>query len=196
MSHISASGPADDPAAPGDHPPAPGESARQANLLGTASLLVADRLRAATESGVPPGADAPAALVALHTFLGGATIDALSRVLALSHSGTVRLIDRLAQAGLVERRPNPDGRAVALHLTAGGTRAARRAMAAREAVAGAALEPLDPAERAELARLLEKLLAGLVEDHAAARRCCRLCDVDACGHPDRCPVTQALLDRH
>jgi hypothetical protein len=36
------------------------------------------------------------------------------------------------------------------------------------------------------------LVGGLAGDRLTARRVCRLCDADACGHPQRCPITQAV----
>lgn len=167
------------------------ELARDANLLGAVSLAVAERMEEAIELPSLPGASVPAALVALETFLGGESIDALRRVLRLTHSGAVRLADRLQAAGLLERRDAADGRAVALALTPAGRAAARGALAAREARLREALAPLTAAERAQLRRLHEKLLAGVTTDRASAGRLCRLCDGDACGHPSRCPVTQA-----
>ena len=53
------------------------------------------------------------------------------------------------------------------------------------------LAPLDAEQRAALSRLAEHLLAGVTTGRASARRVCRLCDADACGHPERCPVTRA-----
>ncbi|MEO8686777.1 MAG: helix-turn-helix domain-containing protein, partial [Solirubrobacteraceae bacterium] len=78
-------------------------SARQANLLGTLSLAVTGRVEAAVAARSPHGPSAPAALSALEGYLGGEPIDTLARVLGLTHSGAVRLVDRLAGAGLVER---------------------------------------------------------------------------------------------
>ncbi|MGH2825093.1 MAG: MarR family transcriptional regulator, partial [Thermoleophilaceae bacterium] len=66
------------------------------------------------------------------------------------------------------------------------------AVRAREGALEEALAALDPAERAELARLHEKVLATLTDGRAAARRICRLCDGRACGHEEGlCPVTRA-----
>jgi DNA-binding MarR family transcriptional regulator len=168
------------------------EGSRQANLLGTCAVAVAERVRAATDSPAVPGPSTPAALIALHTFLGGTTIDGLARVLHITHSGTVRLADRLEAAGLVERRAGADGRAVSLHLTTAGRRAARALQAEREAAIEHVLAPLDAHERQALTGLMEKLLGALAVDRPAARHLCRMCDVDACGHPDTCPVTQAV----
>ena len=92
---------------------------------------MADRMREATESAASHGAAGPAALTALDEFLGGRSMDDLRRVLGLTHSGAVRLVDRLAADGCVERRAGADGRSVALVLTAKGRRVARRVRAAR-----------------------------------------------------------------
>ena len=168
-------------------------SARQANLLGTLALAVTGRVEAAVEAASPHGPSAPAALSALEGYLGGEPIDALARVLGLTHSGAVRLVDRLAAAGLVERRRGADGRSVAVTLTAAGRRAAVGIRAARESALADALAVLDAGERRALTELNEKLLAGLTSDRASARRICRLCDIEACGHErGTCPVTEAV----
>jgi hypothetical protein len=102
------------------------------------------------------------------------------------------VVDRLVAAGLAERRPGADRRAVSVGLTEAGREAAARACEARAEVLEEALARLDPAERAELARLHGKVLAALTDGRAAAGNICRLCDAHACGHFEgRCPVTQA-----
>ena len=156
---------------------------REANILGAFSIAVADRVRAPS---------AAAALLSLHTWLAGASIDGLARVLALSHSGAVRLVDRLAAEGMIERRASADGRTVALHLTAAGHAEAERLQGLRLAAVADVLAPLSDAELALFTGMLERLLAPFVPDHAAAGRLCRMCDPDACGHPETCPVTLAV----
>jgi MarR family transcriptional repressor of emrRAB len=165
-------------------------SARTANLLGAHSLVVADRMRRAAGMEL----SSAAVLSALETFADGVSIDQLRRVLGLSHSGGVRIVRRLASRGLVAREPDPaDRRAVRLHLTAEGRRAARRVIADRKQTLAALLAPLGARETADLERLLERLLAAVTDEREAANRICRLCDPDVCGHPERCPVTQAAL---
>jgi DNA-binding MarR family transcriptional regulator len=160
--------------------------AHEVNATGALVLEVARRVQEAAAAASPHGASAPAALAALHGLTGGQSIDALRRVVGLTHSGAVRLVDRLAAAGLVERRVGVDGRAVALQLTPEGRRAARRVLARREAAIESVLAPLDPGERAELARLHERLLRALTGGQEERRRVCRLCDVEACGRD--CPT--------
>ncbi len=156
--------------------------AHEINAFGAVALEIAGRVEAAGEAG-PSGS---AALVALDGLANGGSIDALRRILGLTHSGAVRLVDRLAAAGLAERRVGVDGRSVSLRLTPEGRRTARRILARREAALEQVLAHLSPAERTTLTRLHEKLARGLSGGPEDRQRICRLCDVDACG-PD-CPV--------
>ena len=107
-------------------------------------------------------------------------------MVGLTHSGAVRLVDRLVAAGLAERRVGTDGRAVALQLTPEGRRSARRVLSRREAAVEGVLAPLTPSERATLAALHERLLGSLTSGQVERRRVCRLCDVEACGRD--CPT--------
>jgi MarR family transcriptional regulator, negative regulator of the multidrug operon emrRAB len=164
-------------------------SARAANLLGAHALVVSDRMREAAGMEL----SSAAVLTALQTFADGASIDALRRVLGLSHSGGVRIVKRLEAEGLVTREPDPaDRRAVRLHLTEEGEREARRLLAARQAALTPLLAGLGEREGAALERLLERLLASVTGSGEDANRICRLCDPGVCGHPARCPVTQAV----
>lgn len=160
--------------------------AHEANALGALALEVARRVQAAGDAASPLGASVPAALTALHGLTGGQSIDALRRVVGLTHSGAVRLVDRLVAADLAERRVGADGRAVALQLTPEGRRAARRVLARREAAIEGVLAPLTSSERATLAALHEKLLGSSTSGQEERRRVCRLCDVEACGRA--CPT--------
>lgn len=165
---------------------------RGANLLGTLSLAIADRIREEATARAPSTGGAPAAIVALDTFLAGASIIELSRVLELSHSATVRLVDKLERAGLLQRRPGEDARAVAIWPTPAGRELAREIKRARLEALDDLLHPLSEGERAELVRLQEKMLASLVMAGDDPRRICRLCDAEACGHEiGCCPVTEA-----
>ena len=86
----------------------------------------------------------------------------LGRHVLLSQPALSRLVDRLAERGLIDRCADPaDGRGVRLSLTAAG-RAVQRDIARRHArdVARAMTAELTPAEMAQLATLCRKL-AGL-----------------------------------
>lgn len=71
----------------------------------------------ATTAAAGRGDSAPAALAALLHFLERPTVDRLRQVLGLSSSGTVRLVDRLAESGYVERANAVDRRSTAIVLT-------------------------------------------------------------------------------
>ena len=105
-------------------------------------------------AGRLPASAADAALVALDGWLGGTTVDGLARVLALTHSGAVRLTDRLEADGLVERRPGADARsrAAARHRRRD-RRGAQRLQAERFAALEDVLGVLDATERATLTGL-------------------------------------------
>jgi DNA-binding MarR family transcriptional regulator len=160
------------------------------NVIGALVVVLGDRIRDATEQASGMGGALPAALSALHEWAGGRTIETLAGGLRLSHSRTVRVVDRLEERGLARRARDPhDGRSVLVHLTPAGERAGRRVLDAR---AAALEQAIAAAERGELAQIAERLLARATTGRRAAGAICRLCDAHACGHHDgRCPVTRA-----
>jgi len=167
---------------------------RARNLVGSGALAIVDVLREAITEAAGLEGSGPAALVALDQYAEGEGVDTLARALSLSHSGAVRLVDQLVRRGLVVRGPSQrDRRAVVLSLTAAGRRAAKRVAEARGRALDEAIAPLSPADREQLGELLGSVVAAQTTDSEDAKRICRLCDGDACGHPHRCPVTQARL---
>jgi MarR family transcriptional regulator, negative regulator of the multidrug operon emrRAB len=167
---------------------------RTANLLGALALTLADRQGAAVQADAGLAGSDAAALVTLRNYAEGEPLDLLRRALALSHPGVVRLADRRQARGLVERhRSDRDGRAVALRLTRAGREAADAALAARADAIDAALRTLDADQRRALAPMLERMLGAETTDSTASLVICRMCDPAVCGHPERCPVTQAAI---
>jgi MarR family transcriptional repressor of emrRAB len=160
-----------------------------ANLLGAAALLVEDAVLGRVEKELPRTASAPAALVTL-AHEPGLTIDGLRTVLGLTHSGAVRLVDRLEEDGLVRR--SRAGRTVGLSLTPGGRRALARIERARLAAAQDLLAPLSAKEREQLERFVGRILAARTHGAADLNRICRLCSFEACESGGRtCPVADA-----
>ena len=168
------------------------EDRRLANVLGAFALALVDGMDAATER---------AAVVALSQFLDGRSIHELGHVVGLTHSGAVRLVDRLFAAGLVERRRGADGRSVSLVLTDEGRRRAGHARQARLSTLDDVLAVLDDREREALGAILDKLVATVVSGRLEARAAgvdppggwmCRLCDLAACERDEgSCPVARA-----
>ena len=172
------------------------DEAHTANLLGALALVVHDRFSEAVTDASGRSETAAAALSSLDNFLERPTIDRLRRVLGLTSSGTVRLVDGLQAEGLIERGHGDDRRATALQLTRGGRRAAGQVASARAQVLHDALGTLSDKERQTLDGLLAKLLVGMMREPGATKYMCRLCDASACGHADaRCPVRNAARER-
>jgi DNA-binding MarR family transcriptional regulator len=170
---------------------------RTANLLGALALALSDRLeRAVTEAAGLSENDA-VALSALHQFLDSPRVDLLAQVLGLTSSGTVRLVDRLEDAGFARRVTGADGRVTSVALTAAGRRRARAVTRARIELIEHTLGPLTPSERRQLGELAGKILAGLIRPPGATRWTCRLCDLVACGRSEGpCPVPEAAKTRY
>jgi DNA-binding MarR family transcriptional regulator len=173
------------------------ETDRAANTFGALALVVADQIGDAAAEAAGRTESAPAALAALLHFLNRPSVDLLRQVLGLTSSGTVRLLDRLAAAGYVERADGADRRSTAIVLTDAGRAAAEQVCRARADVLGRATAVLSPEERAELERLVAKMLVGMMRGPGAVRWICRLCDTGICrGSPGGCPVGNAARERY
>lgn len=172
--------------------------ARLVNLLGAISLAVGDAMDASVAAATGLDVAASTALVAMLDFTPAGSVRLLSQVVGLTHSGAVRLVDRLVEAGHVERRPGADARSRAISLTPSGRRVARRARRARERALGDITGQLTDAERASLSALAERLVEVVTMARLERRRrdepmssgaLCRLCDFAACGRPvGHCPA--------
>ena len=161
-----------------------------ANRLGAVALTLSDGIREATEDATGMAGGVPAALVSLHEWADGRSVDVLAGALRVTHSRAVRVVDQLEAAGLARREPDPsDGRRALVRLQPEGHELAERALAARARLLEHVVADLDPEA---LDPLLDAILHVTTVDVMAAGRTCRLCDAHACGHEDgSCPVTRA-----
>jgi DNA-binding MarR family transcriptional regulator len=86
----------------------------------------------------------------------------LTGTLMLTSSGTTKRLDKLEDAGLIARGPDPDDRrAILITLTAKGKELIDGVTAAHLANEASLLEGLSAAEQRDLAALLRKLLLSL-----------------------------------
>jgi DNA-binding MarR family transcriptional regulator len=165
---------------------------RLAQLLGALSLSAVDRVRSSVDASLGRAGAHAAALVHLDAYPGD-SVQALADVLRVSQPAAVKVVNRLAGDGLLERRQGPDGRTRALHLSPAGREAAARVLADRAAQLEEVLQVLGDDEREHLQPLLEKLVAALAGDRPGALTVCRLCDrTSCCGAPAGCPLEHTV----
>jgi DNA-binding MarR family transcriptional regulator len=159
---------------------------RTANLLAAFAGEVTERVGDELKTH-PNQTDSAIAALNVMSFWDGITNAELASALRLSHTATVRLVDKLESQGMVEAREGKDRRATYLHLTAVGKKAATPMLAARCSAVEPYLSVLSASEEAQLTRLLEKLIRPLATDDLTVSHFCRLCNFDVC--PDElCPM--------
>lgn len=122
-------------------------------------------------------------------FYEGCSNGALSRALGLSHTATVRLVDKLELAGFVLSEIGTDKRSVALRLTDLGRERTRTVIRERCMRLADVIDVLTAQQRRQLDDIAETLLKSMVTAARDADHICRLCDDAACS-PSRCPVHQ------
>ncbi len=164
---------------------------RLANRLGAMALAMSDGIREATEAATGMAGGLPAALISLHEWADGASVEVLADAMRVTHSRAVRVVDRLEAAGLARReRSADDGRRALVRLEPAGHELAERALASRSRFLLDAVAVLDASEAAGLERAASALLGASTTGVPAARGICRLCDAHACGHYEgTCPVS-------
>jgi MarR family transcriptional regulator, negative regulator of the multidrug operon emrRAB len=173
---------------------------RLANLLGALSTGLTDVMHESTVAAADLEGAAPAALIALLDFSPDGSVQALSQVVGLTHSGAVRLVDRLVAAGYAERGAGRNARSVAVTLTPTGAAVAHRVRAARHRAIARTIGQLSDSQRATLTELCENLISELTQQRLEQRAAgstpaggalCRMCDFVACGRDHgACPAAQ------
>ena len=162
---------------------------RTANLLGALAGVITDRVDTQLRSHPNQNSSAAAALNLIALYEGCSNAE-LGMVLKLSHPATVRLVDKLEAAGLVESRTAmTDWRAVALFLTPVGQDRALRVLQQRCVALEAIVNLLSVDQRNQLDGIAETLLAALTTTPIEGGHICRLCDAIICPQ-DICPVHQ------
>ncbi|CAA9509912.1 MAG: Transcriptional regulator, MarR family [uncultured Solirubrobacteraceae bacterium] len=166
--------------------------ARTANLLGALAGAVVGEFEAPLKAHPNQNTSSVAALKLIADAEGCSNAE-LSQALRLSHPATVRLVDKLESAGLVESRAGTDRRAVALHLTEDGRRRVRALLDERARALDAVVDLLPTEQRRQLDRIAETLLRAMTGSPLAGAHICRLCDEHACP-AGRCPVHQRAVE--
>ena len=165
---------------------------RDRNVFGAFALMIGDDIVRASSSRAPEAGPAASAL-ALLSHKPGLSIRMLAVGVGLSHAGTVRLVDRLASEGLIERREHStDGRTRSLYLTLTGKVASEEVLAARDRVIAEGLSILNPDEMRILGDIAERVLRDRLENLEHSYRICRLCCYAGCTN---CPIDAEMHER-
>jgi DNA-binding MarR family transcriptional regulator len=143
-------------------PPVPDEPPRSVGFLLSQLGFVGSRGFAAALE--PVGIDPREFLLLRFVAVSeGQSQQALAERLGIPPSRMVAMVDHLEEAGLLERRPDPDDRRVRnLHLTRKGRSTLERAFKVAIDFETELCSGLDAAEREQLIDLLQKLQAGHV----------------------------------
>ena len=132
---------------------------------------------AVTDATLAEDADlAPTAVAALITAANNppASIGEIAAIVGLTHSATVRLVDRLETDGLLHRR-RWVGREVLVEITPAGRRRAEGLQDRRLAVSSGFLACLSADESDFLDRLVDRMLRAHAARGYDRRRLCRMC---------------------
>jgi DNA-binding MarR family transcriptional regulator len=157
------------------------------NVVTAWAVSLHDRLtEAAGELGLGVRDIAALTLVASHPEV---PVDWLRTRVGLSQPGTVRLVDRLSAAGLIERASR-EGRSVRLAVTPAGHELLDRWTGRRDRAVRSLTAGLTPGQQAQLTELLAVALRTPNRPRAEADQACRTCDWPACG--DDCPVDRSV----
>ncbi len=161
------------------------------NLLGTVATAIATGIEQSIGELGGHSLTHESALVTISQHP-NESIDALSKILGLTHSGAVRLINTLEKEELVNRiRSKKDARAVVLKVTDKGGERAKSVLQAREQATKQVLAGLSMEQIQLLEPILESALLGVTHNQKEARRICRLCNEKVC-RPQGCPVESAI----
>jgi DNA-binding MarR family transcriptional regulator len=157
------------------------------NVVAAWILAGHDRLREGMRSaGVDDRELAAVTLVSTHD---GCTVEWLRVRIGLTQSGTVRLVDRLSERGMLQRGPST-GRGVPLHLTPDGEQLLQEWHEVRERTVQGLLTAVPVEQRAGLVQAMATALLSEERARPQADATCRTCSWPECGQD--CPVDRSV----
>ena len=163
---------------------------RTANLLGAFALLVHGQVERALQDHLGKGRSAAAAVLTIGTRPRG-SIEALSRILGLTHSAAVRLVEGLVRERMVIKLPGPDRRSSALVLGPQGESCCASLLKRRRGVLEQFLKRLPPQACQAVGQALGQMLEHSADSRQEAQHICRLCEHSVC---KPCPVGSTVRD--
>ena len=133
-------------------------------------MTLGDGIGDATEGATGMAGGLPAALVSLHEWADGRSVDVLAEAMRVSHSRAVRVVDRPEAAGLARRASDPSDGSLLVWLEPAVVELAQRALDARSRAPRSVVADLDAADLRDLDRLLGALLDATTVYVRARRR--------------------------
>ena len=131
------------------------------------------------------------ALVAIYNHP-NTTINTLSKILELTHSGAVRLINTLEEKKLVKRHKSlSDARSIVLHITEAGSKRVQLILNCREKATLKTIAVLSETQKENLLNILEASMSNVTNEKLEARRICKLCNEGVC-RKLICPVEHSI----
>jgi DNA-binding MarR family transcriptional regulator len=157
------------------------------NVVAAWTITAHDRLQEGMQTvGVDARDLAALTLVSTHD---GCSLEWLRARIGLTQSGTVRLVDRLSDRGLLQRGAST-GRGVPLHLTGQGQQLLQQWQQARDGVVEHLLAGVPAEQRSVLVRAMAAALLTEQRDRPQADATCRTCSWAECGQD--CPVDRSV----
>ena len=161
------------------------------NLIGTFATSVSNDIEKQIAELGGRSLSHEAALVTIYNHP-NETIDVLSKVLGLTHSGAVRLINTLEKEAFVERQKSAkDARSVVLCVTDKGCKRVELILKNRETATSKILNNFNAEQKQSFLSLIEIALGSLTSAQIEARKICKLCNEGVCRKLG-CPVEKAI----
>ena len=163
------------------------------NLIGALALTLNDLQMDAAVAVSGLSATACACLVSLAHQDTAHTISDTAAICRLSHSATVRLVNKLEDLGYVCRiNAEADQREVYVCLTVEGYKVRDAILRARHAAIEPALSAISDADVEFIADAAGTILSEVTGSRLESEQICRLCNAIVCGG-DNCPVEKKAL---
>ncbi|MHA2686430.1 MarR family winged helix-turn-helix transcriptional regulator [Vibrio harveyi] len=120
------------------------------------------------------------------------SIDVLRKILDMSHSGAVKLVNVLEEDGLMIRcKSQLDARVTGLKVTDLGAQRVSEILSSRDAILSDVVCNLTGEQREQLIPIIESMMHAMTTDEPSARKICKMCNEDVC-RKRGCPVENSI----
>lgn len=161
------------------------------NLIGAFATMASNKIEKEISELGGRSLSHETALVVIHNHP-NETIDVLSKILDLTHSGAVRLINTLESEGFVQRHKSAkDARSVVLSITSAGSTRVQSILSSREKITFKLLDNFDEIQKQDFLNLLEIAMGNLTNEKIKALQICKLCNEGVC-RKQGCPVEKSI----